>query len=94
MFLLFPFHVDELSAVIFIIQVHDVGDKEFRKCSQFGFQVVHEAIAFLGDGIGPVVGKKNRGTDWWYEIMQVGAHTNHHQYHQLPISIRGRAHIT
>ena len=47
-----------------------MGDKEF------GFQVVHEAVAFLGDGIGPVVGKNNRGTDWWYELMQVAVITN------------------
>ena len=48
-----------------------MGDKEF------GYQVVHEAVAFLGDGIRPVVGKNNRGTDWWYELMQVGVFTNH-----------------
>ena len=65
----------------FIIHIHDVGDKEF------GYQVVHEAVAFLGDGIGPVVGKNNRGTDWWYELMQVGVITNHHHYHQSPIFI-------
>jgi len=74
--------VVDLVDVIFIVEatVTHHGEKKPLMWERLQFderfrflpknKVVHEAVAFLGDGFGPVVGKNNRGTDWWYELMQ------------------------